>query len=50
MKGNKIKRNVIKIAMLKVGKASICEAFMIEFNENNLQTIKIEELEAQKTL
>ena len=54
MKGNKIKRNAIKIAMLgdsKVGKTAICQTFMnIEFNENNLSTIGMEKLETQMKL
>ncbi len=51
MSENKIKRNVIKIAMLgdsKVGKTAICQTYMnIEFCENNLSTIGIEKLESQ---
>ena len=54
MKGNKIKRNAIKVAMLgdsKVGKTAICQTFMnIEFNETTLSTIGVEKLETQMTL
>ena len=54
MKGNKIKRNAIKICMLgdsRVGKITICQTFMnIEFNENNLSTKGMEQLEIQRTL
>ena len=54
MKGNKIKRNAIKIAMLgdsKVGKTAVCQTFMnIEFNETTLSTIGVEKLETTMTL
>ena len=54
MSEKKIKRNVIKVAMLgdsEVGKTSICNNLMnLEFNDNALSTIGTEKLETQVKL
>ena len=54
MSEKKIRRNVIKVAMLgdsQVGKTAICNSFMnLEFQDSSLSTIGMEKLESQVKL